>query len=171
MNRPFQPIRIAEKMKKILRSVLGHAVVLPFILNVILLSVIAGRSKAVKITGRFVTKLAKIFLGIMVPSIDSPVKFDRFRERIRRNYLLCRLFYDIHITQDSPDFIQFKINNCPVCETMLKYGFSDLSSYACSGDWEIAKENKDKWLFARRQTIGTGASFCNPTYMRKITCD
>ena len=37
----------------------------------------------------------------------------------------------------------------------------------CQADWEIAKDNRDKWTFERSYQIGTGDSFCDHTYKRK----
>lgn len=147
---------------------IGHAGMAPFMMTVILLSLVTGREKAVKMVGTVLTGIAKRFVGLAIPSIDSPEQFDRFREKVKRNYAIFGILYDIAITEENPDTIQFKIHNCLFCGTLLKYGFSDLSKYACAGDWVIAKENKDKWLFARQQTIGTGGKFCNPRYSRKI---
>jgi len=137
-------------------------------LGTLLISVFAGRQKAVRFMGGILTAVARRFVGLAIPSIPSADQFDRFRGRVKRNYDLFGILYDITVTFDTPDAVQFNIHNCPFCETLRKYGFTDLSRYACAGDWIIAKENKDKWLFERQQTIGTGGAFCNPTYRRKM---
>ena len=155
-------------VKKINRLIIGYAGMTPFMVSVILLSVVTGRAKAVRIVGAVLTEVAKRLVGLAIPSIDSPEQFDRFREKVKRNYAIFGILYDITVTEENPDTIQFKINNCLFCGTLLKYGFSDLSKYACAGDWVTAKENKDKWLFSRQQTIGTGGMFCNPRYSRNI---
>jgi hypothetical protein len=154
-------------MKKQSRAVIGHVIMSPFMLGTILLSVFTGRQKAVRFVGRVLTAVARRFVGLAIPSIPAADQFDRFRGRVKRNYDIFGVLYDITVTKDTADTVQFKIHNCPFCETLRKYGFTDLSRYACAGDWIIAKENKDKWLFERQQTIGTGGSFCNPTYRRK----
>lgn len=140
----------------------------PFMLSTVLLSAMTGRSRAVHVVGKMLTGLAVKFVGFAIPVIHSPEQFDRFRGKVKRNYSLFGILYDINVTKENSDTIQFNIHNCPFCETLLKYGFYDLSKYACAGDWVIAKENKDKWMFSRQQTIGTGGAFCNPTYSRKI---
>jgi hypothetical protein len=46
-------------------------------------------------------------------------------------------------------------------------GLSYLNPHICEGDWAKANENRKKWLFERTHQIGTGDSFCDPTYLRK----
>jgi len=139
----------------------------PFMITVLVLSLFTARSKAVSMVGRRLTRVAKNTVGLAIPVIDSPDQFDYFRERVKRNYSLFKRLYDIKVVQDNSDIVQFNILNCPFCGTLRRYGFSDLSKYACAGDWIIAKENEGKWLFSREQTIGTGGVLCNPTYSRK----
>ena len=155
-------------MKRKSRAVIGHIIMSPFMLGTMMLSAVAGRPKAVRIVGRVLTAVAKRFVSLAIPSIPAPDQFDHFRNRVKRNYDFFGILYDITVTVDAADAVQFNIHNCPFCETLRKYGFSDLSKYACAGDWIIARENKDKWIFDRQQTIGTGGAFCNPTYRRKI---
>lgn len=139
----------------------------PFMLSVLLLSLFMARSKAVSIVGKRLTLIAKKTVGLAIPSIASPDQFDYFRERIKRNYSLFEKLYDLRVIQNNSDTVEFNILTCPFSGTLRRYGFSDLSKYACAGDWIIAKENEDKWLFSREQTIGTGGMLCNPTYSRK----
>jgi len=155
------------RLKKQSRTVIGHLVMVPFMFITLMISLLTGRSKAVRLVGRLLTALARRFVGLAIPAISVPEQFDHFRIKVKRNYFLFGMLYDITVTEDRADSVQFMIHNCPFCDTLRRYGFSDLSPYACAGDWIIAKENRDKWLFSRQQTIGTGGEFCNPTYRRK----
>jgi hypothetical protein len=155
-------------VKKVNRSIIGHALMAPFMIGVVLLSAITGRAKAVRIIGKLLTGAAKKFVVLAIPAIASPDEFDGFREKVKRNYARYRILYDIKVTEENADTIQFNIRHCPFSKTLHRYGFYDLSKYACAADWLIAKENTDKWLFSREHTIGTGGMFCNPRYSRKI---
>ncbi|MDD2671751.1 MAG: L-2-amino-thiazoline-4-carboxylic acid hydrolase [Syntrophales bacterium] len=154
-------------MKKFLRAALGHLFMTPFMGGVLVLAVFIGRPKAVSFIGGILTAAAHRFVGLAIPLINSPEEFDFFRNRIKRNFSCYGFLYDMRITVDNQDAVQFNILNCPFCCTLRKYGFSDLSRYACAGDWVIARENRDKWTFSREGSIGTGGDFCNPKYSRK----
>jgi hypothetical protein len=155
-------------MKHVNRSIIGHALMAPFMVGVMLLSLMMGRAKAVRIVGKLLTVAAKKFVDLAIPAIDSPDQFDGFRKKVKKNYAMYRILYDIKVTEENADTIQFSIHHCPFSKTLHRYGFYDLSKYACAADWLIAKENNDKWLFSRDHTIGTGGMFCNPRYSRKI---
>lgn len=155
-----------QPMKKLIRKIEGVFVVLPFIIATKSLSIFWGQQKAIEIVGPFATKFAKNTLKLWIPKINGPEDFDSFPINMKKNFWIWRQFYDIQIIEENNDVFKLHIYNCPFCEAFNNLGLSKLSPYICEGDWEIAKENSDKWLFERNYQIGTGDSFCDHTYKR-----
>ncbi len=63
--------------------------------------------------------------------------------------------------------IVLNYSNCLLCEGFFTLRMSEIGPYLCQSDWEIAKENVDKWDFERNHQIGTGDKYCDHTYKRK----
>ncbi len=70
------------------------------------------------------------------------------------------LFYDITIAEKNDNLLKLHVANCPVAEMAVRLGYSDIvGPYICQGDYEVAKDNIDKWDFKRKHQIGTGDTF------------
>ena len=80
--------------------------------------------------------------------------------------MLWKLFYDIEILKEDPNTFKLQVTNCPFCEALAMLGLKELGPYLCQADWEVAKDNFDKWGFHRENQIGTGDPFCDHTYHR-----
>lgn len=154
-------------MKKIVRFLSGVLFIGPIVLLTYLFSLFLGREKAVRLWGPVITSIAKSGVNLFIPKLKDASEFDFFAERMKKNFWLWKPFYDFTISQDGRDVFQLNVKNCPFCETAIKLGLPELGPYFCQGDWEVAKENKDKWDFNRTHQIGTGDKFCNHTYLRK----
>lgn len=156
-------------MKKMLRGLTGFIVVYPFILCIKLLSVFSTREKAIAIMSPLIIKTAKRFVRILVPNVKSAADFDKLKNTIISMSSRLWLFYDITFSVKSDDLLKLHVANCPFAEMAKRLGYADIGTYICHGDWEIAKDNIDKWDFERKHQIGTGDSFCDHTYKRKKT--
>lgn len=154
-------------MKDIIRYLTGILVGGPFILMTYLLSVFIGKERAVRIVGPILTSIAKVMLGAFIPKIKDASEFDKFSPGMKKNFWLWKPFYDFDVAQEDSNVFKLKVYNCPFCEVVIKSGLPELGPHICQGDWEIAKENKDKWTFMRTHQIGTGDRFCDHTYLRK----
>ena len=154
-------------MKKIFRYILGVIVVLPFTMATWVLSCFIGKQRAIEKIGPIATQVAKQTLKFWVPQISSPEDFDSFATKMKKKFWMWRLFYTIQIAEDTNDVFKLHVSNCPFCEILNSFGLSSLSAYVCDGDWAIARENADKWVFERNHQIGTGDIFCDHTYKRK----
>jgi len=154
-------------MKKILRGLTGFIVVWPFILCIKFLSVFWTREKAIAIMSPLIIKTAKRFVRILVPNVNSAADFDKFKNTIISRAPRLKLFYDITFPVKSDDLLKLHVANCPFAEMAKRLGYADLGHYICYGDWELAKDNIDKWDFERKHQIGTGDNFCDHTYKRK----
>ncbi|WP_028584433.1 L-2-amino-thiazoline-4-carboxylic acid hydrolase [Desulfogranum mediterraneum] len=153
-------------MKKYLRLFCGLIAVFPLIVSTRLLSIFVGQDKAVKCIGPLATAGAKRLLKYWVPRARKSDDFDSFAARMKENFWLWRPLYDIEIQREEKDVFELYISNCPFCEILNSFGLSTLSRYVCEGDWEIAKEHPDQWLFERSHQIGSGDTYCNHTYKR-----
>jgi hypothetical protein len=153
-------------MKKVFRTIVGYMVVSPFVVAAYLLSIIFGYHKAVEIVGPIATGLAKLSLRFWVPKINNSSEFDSFQAKMKKNFHLWRPFYDIEISVETGDLFKLYISNCPFCEALNRLKLSKLSECVCNGDWAVAQDNTDKWIFERNCQIGTGDSFCDHTYKR-----
>jgi hypothetical protein len=146
---------------------LGLIVVLPTVIKVYALAPLIGKEKAIGHCGPKVTALAKWSLRFWVPKLKDASEFDLFAARMKDRFWLWKLFYDIAVVQEDQNTFGLRVGNCPFCEAFNSFGLSALGPYLCQGDWEIAKENADKWRFKREHQIGTGDDFCDHTYLRK----
>jgi len=153
-------------MKKHFRKIFGFIVVSPFIVATKLLSIFLGEKKAVEALGPIVTNLAKKSLKFWVPKIDNSKDFDFFPAKMKKNFWIWKPFFDIEISEETNDVFKLHVSNCPFCEVLNKFGLTRLSAYVCEGDWAIAQDNSDKWIFERNYQIGTGDSYCDHTYKR-----
>jgi hypothetical protein len=153
-------------MKKMSRKIIGIIVVLPFVIAVKILSVFIGKQKSIGKIGPVATAIAKQTLKCWVPKISGPGDFDSFPSKMKRNFKLWRPFYDIEVSEENRDVFKLYVSNCPFCEALNGFGLPDMSAYVCEGDWAIAQDNSDKWVFERAHQIGTGDSFCDHTYRR-----
>lgn len=141
-------------MKKHFRKIFGFIVVSPFIVATKLLSIFLGEKKAVEALGPIVTNLAKKSLKFWVPKIDNSKDFDFFPAKMKKNFWIWKPFFDIEISEETNDVFKLHVSNCPFCEVLNKFGLTRLSAYVCEGDWAIAQDNSDKWIFERNYQIG-----------------
>jgi hypothetical protein len=164
-----KPVGLQERtnnMKKIFRKIIGYMVVLPFVVSSKFLSIFLGQEKAIEVVGTKLTKSAQRSLKFWVPKINDAKDFDSFPAKMKKNFRLWKIFYDIEISEESNDVFKLRVSNCPFCEALNCLGMSTLSPYVCEGDWAIARDNADKWKFERNYQIGTGDNYCDHTYKR-----
>lgn len=154
-------------MKKILRDLTGYIVIAPFILCIKVLSVFSTREKAIALMSPLVIKAAKRFVRILVPYVKRASDFDEFKKTITSRAPKLWLFYDITFSE-SENLLKLHVANCPFAEIAKRLGYADLGPIMCHSDWEVAKDNFDKWDFERKHSIGEGDSFCDHTYKRKL---
>lgn len=140
---------------------------LPFILQTYILKPIIGKKRAIRIVGKQLILAGTLVAKLIVPHINSKLEFPIFKQKIKRNFLFFRKLLHLKIENETRDKIEFKFNFCPVAKILTTFGLSELCKYSCAGDWKLAKENREYWIFTREQTIGTGGSYCNHTYSRK----
>lgn len=153
-------------MKKIIRNLTGFIVVAPFILSIKLLSIFSTRDKAIAIISPILIKTAKRFVRILIPYVSTASEFDNFKKIIKSRIPRLKIFYDIQFTE-SDNLLKLHVANCPFPEIAKRLGYADLGPIMCHSDWEVAKDNLDKWDFERKHSIGEGYSFCDHTYKRK----
>lgn len=154
-------------MKKFIRNTIVALLFSPLIILVYLTSIFIGKNKAIISWGPFVTLLAKQSLRFWVPRIENAKEFDKFPSKMKANFWLWRPLYDFKLAEETNDTFKLNVWNCPFCEVLNMAGLPGMSPYVCKGDWDLANENKDKWIFEREHQIGTGDSFCDHTYKRK----
>lgn len=140
---------------------------LPFVLQAYALRLFLGQKRAIRIVGRQLVLAGTLVAKLIVPRINSKFEFPIFKQKIKRNFLFFRKLLHLRIENETKDRIEFKFNFCPVAKILTTFGLSELCKYSCAGDWKLAKENKEYWIFTREQTIGTGGHYCNHTYSRK----
>ena len=154
-------------MIKLLRQLVGFIVIGPFIFSIKFLSLFVTREKAVAIVSPLIIKVAKLFVRILVPTVKNASDFDKLKDTITKRARRLWLFYDITIAEKNNNLLKLHVANCPFAEIAERLGYSDTGPFICQGDWELAKDNIDKWDFERKHQIGTGDSFCDHTYKRK----
>lgn len=154
-------------MKKLLRRCVAMAILAPGISWTYFLSVFIGKERAIKVCGPFFTIASKPFSRFWVPNVESSSDFDNFSTRIRKGFWLWKPFFDFSVVQDNCDVFKLKITYCPLCDVMQTLGLSGLAPFVCEADWQVAKENEDKWLFKRKRQLSTGDLDCDHTYVRK----
>jgi len=154
-------------MEEILRQLIGFIIIGPFILSIKFLSLFLNREKAVAIISPLIIKVAKIFVRILVPYVNNADDFDKLKDTITKRAPRLRLFYDITFAEKNDNLLKLHVANCPVAEMAERLGYTELGPVICQGDWEVARDNIDKWDFERKHQIGTGDRFCDHTYKRK----
>jgi hypothetical protein len=154
-------------MIKILSWLFVFIITLPFILQTYALTPFLGKKRAIRIVGKQLILAAASGAKLIVPRINSKLDFSIFKQKIKRNFLFFRKLLRLRIENETQDKIEFRFQFCPVTKMLTIFGLSELCKYSCAGDWKLAKENKEYWTFTRKQTIGTGGSYCNHTYSRK----
>jgi hypothetical protein len=155
-------------MKKLLRNAVVGIFLSPLIAYTYVLSVVIGRDRATRSIGRSLTFGARRSLKFWVPEIACADDFDKFGPKMKARFPLWKPLYDIDIVEETEDVLRLRVSNCPFCEVLNGLGLEKLSPYVCEADWVIARENADKWTFERKRQIGTGDSFCDHAYFRKI---
>lgn len=170
-NIPFSHSILKElkdrKMKTFIRDFVGFIVVGPFMLSIKILSLFLNRGKAITIMSPLIVKVAKIFVRFVVPKIRNAAEFDKLTVTITKRLRNLRLFYDVTIAEKNENPLKLHITNCPFAEMAARLGYPDPGPFICQGDWEVAKDNVDNFIFERAHQIGTGDSFCDHTYKRK----
>ena len=125
------------------------------------------REKAVATISPLLIKSAKMFVRILVPTVKNAAEFDKLKDTITKRARRGWLFYDISIAETNDNLLKLHVANCPFAEMAVRLGYADIGPVMCQCDWEVAKDNIDKWDFDRKHQIGTGDSFCDHTYKRK----
>lgn len=154
-------------MKEILRQFVGIIVIGPFLLSIKFLSLFMTREKAVVTISPLLIKSAKMFVRILVPNVKNAAEFDKLKDTITKRARRLWLFYDITIAEKNNNLLKLHVANCPFAEMAVRLGYADIGPVMCQCDWEVAKDNIDKWDFDRKHQIGTGDRFCDHTYKRK----
>jgi hypothetical protein len=155
-------------MKRTIRHVVAFAACALIIILIYLQAMFRGKRRAVRSFGPIMTKAAKRALRYWVPDIPDASRFNDFKGRMKRNFRLWGLLYDIDVAEDTPDTFKIHVRNCPFCDVFTFVGLSDINNYICKADWEIAEDNRGKWLFERQHTIEAGDRFCDHTYKRNL---
>ena len=155
-------------MKKNFRQCIGFIVGSPFIVMTYLSSIFIGKEKAVKLWGPALTSYAKLIVKLTVPKIKNASEFNRFSSGLKARFRLWSPVYDYSVAYEDSNTLKMHFSNCPFCEVLKTLGLSGLNPYVCQGDWAAAKDYADKWGFERSHQIGTGDSFCDHTYKRKV---
>ncbi len=155
-------------MKKSIRRFAAFITLSPGLTGVYFLSFLIGKEKAIKLFGPLFTIATKPFARYWVPKIESASDFGNFSNRMKKKFWLWKLFFDFSIIQDKSDIFELNVTYCPICDVIKTFGLSDLAPFVCEADWQVAKENKDKWLFKRQHQLATDDSFCDHTYLKKI---
>jgi len=153
-------------MKRALRNAVVLACSTPLILSLAGWSLLRGKENAIRAFGPGLTKAAKRSLRYWVPDIRDASEFTEFKDRMKRNFRMWSLLYDVDIAEDTEDTFKINVRNCPFCEVFTLVGLSDINKYVCKADWEIAEDNRGKWSFGRQYTIATGDRLCDHTYKR-----
>lgn len=155
------------KPKQFFRLIVGLLSVSPAVLKVWVLTPFFGRENAVKACGSRLTSAAKLSLKLWIPKISTASEFDRFPSKMRARFWLWKPLFDIAVIEEDQNKFKLNITNCPFCEALQKLGCPELSPYICQGDWEMARENANRWAFERYHQIGSGEPYCDHTYLRK----
>jgi len=166
VNLCASPESPGKRMKRAFRNIAVFLLSTPIIAAIYLLSIFRGKRAAICQFGPIITKAAKGSLRYWVPDISDPSLFDMFKTQMKSNIRRWKPLFDISIAEDSPDTFQIHVKNCPFCEVFAHVGLSDINKYFCKADWEIANDNRGKWVFTRTRTIESGDRFCDHTYRR-----
>lgn len=158
--------RIEDKVKEKFRLFIGVIVVTPFALLTYFLSIFAGKQKAVTILGPTVITFAKLMQQFFPPKINKASEFDLFKSKLKKRQKIWSLLYDYPIELPDQNTVKLIIKKCPFAEALIKLNISEFGYYMCQGDWEVAKDNAEKWKLERTCTIATGGKLCDFTYKR-----
>ena len=114
-----------------------------------------------------IIRTAKLFVGFVVPNIKSAADFDKLTDTITKRLQALWILYDVTFPEKNKNILKLHVVNCPVVEMAGRLGYRDIGPIICQGDWEVAKDNCDKWDFERQHQIGAGDSYCDHTYKRR----
>jgi hypothetical protein len=144
----------------------GFLFAMPFVVMTFALIPVMGKARAVKTVGRLLTRVGVWLGGWFVPDAASAFEFDGFRRGLKKNISAVGSLWQMAITREEADVIEFRFHYCPVSTVFRGVGLKGLGKYACAADWALAAKNRGRYEFHRDQTIGTGGTYCNPTYSR-----
>lgn len=153
-------------MKNEFRLFTGFVVVAPIAFLTYFISFFTGKQRATAILGPTVTILAKSMQQFFPPKINKASEFDLFKSKLKGKQKIWSILYDYPIDCSNENTAKLVIKNCPFAEAIIKLNISEIGYYMCQGDWEVAKDNSDKWKFERSCTIATGGTACDFTYKR-----
>jgi hypothetical protein len=154
-------------MKRTIRRFLAFMMLGPQVLWTRFLSIFIGKERAINLCGPFFTKATMPFSRNWVPKLQCASDFDSFSSKMQKNFWLWKPFFDFTIAQNDSDVFKLEITYCPICDVIQMLGLPDLAPYVCEADWQVAKENEEKWIFQRKYQLSTGDSHCDHTYLRK----
>ncbi|MBA4421665.1 MAG: hypothetical protein C0390_01040 [Syntrophus sp. (in: bacteria)] len=154
-------------MKKLFRRIAAFMILAPGLIWTYFLLFFIGKERAIKLCGPFFTLASKPFARNWVSKIESASDFDNFSIKMRKDFWLWGPLFDFSIVQDDHNTFKLNITYCPICDVIKAVGLSGLAPFVCEADWQVANENKDKWLFKREYQLSTGDPYCDHTYLRK----
>lgn len=154
-------------MKKYFRRITAVIILAPGIFWTYFLSIFIGKEKAIKLCGPFFTLASLPFSRSWVPKVESAADFDNFSAKMQKKFWLWKPFFDFSIVKDNSELFELRITYCPICDVIQSFGLYDLAPFVCEADWQIAKENKGKWIFKRVHQLSNGDLYCDHTYLRK----
>lgn len=154
-------------MKKLFRRIAATAILAPGIAMTYALALFVGRKKAIELCGPLFTWASRPFARNWVPKMESAADFGSFSTKMKKGLWLWRPFFDFSVVKDTGDGVEMKVTYCPICDTLKTLGLSGATPFVCQADWEVAKENRDKWRFQRSHQLATGDAYCDHTYLRK----
>ncbi len=153
-------------IKNFLRIIIGLIVATPFAILTYILSVFMSKQKAIKFLGPAATFFAKTGQQFFPPKIKDSSEFDKFKVKVKDKQKIWRILYDYQIEYPDENTVKLPVRNCPFADALKILKISEFGTYICQGDWEVAKDNSDKWKFERSCQIGTGGKICDFTYIR-----
>jgi|WetSurMetagenome_2_1015567.scaffolds.fasta_scaffold425697_1 hypothetical protein len=156
-------------MHDIFRWIIGHVVMLPFSISFIFLSLFFGKPKAASLIGKILTKISVRFLGTLIPKMIDNDRFTDFKNKIIWNFQNFKVLYDVEVKNESDNFVEFKILNCPFTSALKNFGSKELCRFVCAGDFIVANKNRLNWKFSRTHSHGTDGKCCNHTYYSLAT--
>ena len=136
-------------MFKLLRSLSGFFYVFPFAVLYYMLLPFSGRKKAISFSGKFLLKATEFVMSILVPKVKRREAFCKFKNKLKKHFILLSSFYDLKIKNETNDMIEFNVCFCPVSNALHKLGLFELAKYSCAGDMKLQKSYDDYWKFQR----------------------
>ena len=155
-----------KKTKHRFRICVGLIVAFPVALLTHITSFIIGKQRTIILFGPWVTIFAASLQQFFPPKIHKSSEFELFKSKVKDKQRIWRLLYDYPIEYPDDNTVQLNIENCPFAEALKTLKISEFGYYICQGDWKVAKNNSDKWLFERSCTIATGGKICDFTYKK-----